>query len=321
MPWSRVNPNYSLLWVQHSLSATFTAYYVVARSTVCHSRPVSSLGRSCCTEFSAFAQIGVNRSIECPLPSRLPPQFDQSRPPDATRNSLNHGLQVYLETRSITAFKFARSLPPPISTHSLDHCLEVHLQSRSITPSNCISKLASARPPSASANSLDHGFQVYLQTRSMTASKLARSWPPSTSTHSLDDFLQVHLQTCSITAYNCISTLAWLQAAPVSPTSLDHSFQMHLHTRWIAVSRAAPNSLNHGLQVDLQTRSITALECIHQFTSWWFQVHLQAGQDRVCISYNEMSIYPGVSEIYSACRCVRHRYSCLSECIYVERLR
>jgi len=47
-----------------------------------------------------------------------------------------------------------------------------------------------------------------------------------------------------------------------------------------------------------------------------------AGQDRLCILYNEMmSIYPGVSETYSACRCVHLRYSCISVCIYIERLR
>jgi hypothetical protein len=55
-------------------------------------------------------------------------------------NSLDHGLQVYLQTRSITASK-------------------VHLQSRSITASNCISKVAPSRPPSVSPNSLDHGLQ------------------------------------------------------------------------------------------------------------------------------------------------------------------
>jgi len=108
----------------------------------------------------------------------------RSRPPNASRNSLDRGLQVHLQTRSIAASKcisefnlisaskcisdFTRSRPPSASPNSLDHGLPVHLQTRSITASKCISilapvsNLARLPPPSASPNSLDHGLGVYL---------------------------------------------------------------------------------------------------------------------------------------------------------------
>jgi len=73
---------------------------------------------------------------------------------------MDHGLQVYLQTRRVTAFKFARSQTP-----------SAYLQTRSIVASKCISKLARSRPPSASPNSLDHCLKVHLKTRSITASK------------------------------------------------------------------------------------------------------------------------------------------------------
>jgi len=59
-------------------------------------------------------------------------------------------------------------LRPPSSHH---HGLQVHLQTRTITASKCISKLAQAHPPSVSLNSLDLSLQVYLQTRTISASK------------------------------------------------------------------------------------------------------------------------------------------------------
>jgi len=67
---------------------------------------------------------------------------------------------VYLQTRRITAFKFAISWTP-----------SAYLQTGSIAGSKCISKLARSRPPSASPNSLDHGLKVHLSTGSITASK------------------------------------------------------------------------------------------------------------------------------------------------------
>ena len=51
----------------------------------------------------------------------------RSRPPSASPNSLDHSLQVYLQTYSITATEFARSWPPSATTNSLNHDLGAHL--------------------------------------------------------------------------------------------------------------------------------------------------------------------------------------------------
>jgi len=76
--------------------------------------------------------------------------------------SHDHCLQVHIS-------KLARSRPPSVSPNSLDYGLQVHLQTRSITISECISKFTRSRPPSVSPNTLDYRLQVHLQIRSITA--------------------------------------------------------------------------------------------------------------------------------------------------------
>jgi len=117
----------------------------------------------------------------------------RSRPPSVSPNSLDYRLQVYLQTRSITACKcisrLARSRPPSVSPDSLDY----GLQARTIMASKCISP-----------HSLDHGLLVYLQTPPITAPKcisnVALSWPRSISLSSLDRHFQAHLELLSCTA-------------------------------------------------------------------------------------------------------------------------
>jgi len=82
--------------------------------------------------------------------SKYSSNLARSRPPNASPNSLDHGLQVYLQTRSITACKFAQACPPSASPISLGHGLQVHLQTRSITASEYISEftwLSFSGPP------------------------------------------------------------------------------------------------------------------------------------------------------------------------------
>jgi len=67
--------------------------------------------------------------------------------------------------------KRARSRPPSASLSSPNVGLQLHLQTRSITASKCISEFTRSRPPCASPNLLDHGLKVHLSTRSITASK------------------------------------------------------------------------------------------------------------------------------------------------------
>ena len=97
-------------------------------------------------------------------------------------------LQVLVQCRTIMASKciskLARLRPP--SSH--DHGLQMHLQTRSITAfkciseftitaSKCISTLARLRPPS----SHDHGLQLHPQTGSITASKCISEFTQSLS--------------------------------------------------------------------------------------------------------------------------------------------
>jgi len=209
------------------------------------------------------------------LPSHLPPELPPPDlpPPSTCPISLDHGLQVHLQT-------------------VLDHSLQVCLQTGSIPVSNCISKLGRLRPQSShdhglevhitkltrsqpvivspnlleyclqvrtimatkciSPNSLNDGLQLYLQTGSITASKFARSWPPS-----------AYLQSHSITASSCISKLAQLWPR----SSHNHGLQVHISK--LALSRppgASPNTLDYCLQVPPQSCCITASECISQFT-------------------------------------------------------
>ena len=88
-------------------------------------------------------------------------------------SSYNYGLHVHLHTPSITTLecisKFTRSQALSVSPNTLDYGMQVYLQARLIMASNYISKLAWLR----SLNKLHHGLQVYLQTHSITASKLA----------------------------------------------------------------------------------------------------------------------------------------------------
>jgi len=190
--------------------------------------------------------------------SKYSSNLARALPSSESLNSLVHGLQVHLQTRSITASNFALSWPPsaylqtrtitaskcipkltplrPPSSH--DHGLHVHLPTSSITASKCISKLAWLRPPS----SQDHGLQVHLQTCSITASNFALSWPPS-----------AYLQTRSITAPKCIPKLARLWP----PSSHNHGFQVHLPTRSITASKCTsklaqlrpPSSQDHGRHI------------------------------------------------------------------------
>jgi len=117
------------------------------------------------TASKCISKLGLSR------PSKCISILARSRSPNASPNFLNHGLQVHLQTRSITASncisKVAWSQPPSVSLTSHYYVL----QTRSITATNCISKVAWCRPPSVSSNSLDY----ILQTRSIIASDTSLS--------------------------------------------------------------------------------------------------------------------------------------------------
>jgi len=120
MPWLRVNAEYSIHCVLHKLGTVYTVYCIIPTSNISCFQSVSSLGRSCCTQFSPFLQLQVNQSMESQLLSHPPPK---QWPPD------RH--------------------PPCTALLSLDSVFQVHLQSHSITASKGISKLTWSQPPSA----------------------------------------------------------------------------------------------------------------------------------------------------------------------------
>jgi len=108
MPWLIVNTEYSTHRVQHSLSTAYTAYRHHPKID-CLPLPasLSSLGRPCCTQFPTFPQLRVKQWIESHLLSHLPPELQPAvwPPPSTPPISLDRGLQVHLQTQSITASK------------------------------------------------------------------------------------------------------------------------------------------------------------------------------------------------------------------------
>ena len=128
MPWSWLDTEYCIHQVQHHSRI----------DSLPHPSSFSSLGGCRCTQLSTFPQLQVHQWIESQLPSRLPP----NRPlPSTPPISLDHSLQVHLQSRSITA----------------SQCMSEF----TIMASKCISKLARSPPPSSSLHSLDHGCHVH----------------------------------------------------------------------------------------------------------------------------------------------------------------
>jgi hypothetical protein len=145
----------------------------------------------------------VSAAIACP--SRFTAS-DQPHP-SSPSNFIDHGVQVQLQSRSLTASnstcKLARLWPPSSPQHRLrtysitaskcipellDLGFPVHLRSPSITAS----KFTHPSSQTASPNLPNYGLQVCTNIACKCIFKLAQSWPPIASSHSLDHGLQVH---------------------------------------------------------------------------------------------------------------------------------
>jgi len=170
--------------LSHSHSCKLTNWWIV-----------SALGAPCIDSHQVLIQ---SRSITA---SKIISKPTRSQPPSVSPNSRDYGLQVSM----IMASKC-------ISPNSLNHDLEMHLQTRSIMASKIISKPTRSQPPSVSPNSPDYGLQVsmimaskcispnslnhdlemHLQTRSIAASKFTRAWLPSASPIMFDHDHEVH---------------------------------------------------------------------------------------------------------------------------------
>jgi len=155
------------------------------------------------------------------IESRVPGTPPIDRLQVLLQSPLDHGLQVHLDTRLITASKWISEL--------LDYYLEMHLETRSITAS------------SESPTSVHYSLQVHLLVHSITAlqciSKLTRSLPPSSHDHSF----QVHLQTRSIMASKCISEYTRSWPASASLNLLDHGLQVYIWVQSIVIFRRSSN--------------------------------------------------------------------------------
>jgi len=84
----------------------------------------------------------------------------QTRPPSASPNSLDYGLQVHIS-------KFALSLHPNLDKPGF----QVHHLTHSMTTSGCMLNFTRSRPPRVSPVILDYRLQVHLQTCNITASE------------------------------------------------------------------------------------------------------------------------------------------------------
>jgi len=129
----------------------------------------------------------------------------RSRPPSASPNSLDHGLQVHLSvSRSQPPSASPNSLNHGLQVHlwvQLDLGLQVHLETHTITASKCIPELLDhglpvlLQPHSITASKCMSEFNFILA--SQCISKLALSWPPSAS------------RSYTISTSKCICKLAW----------------------------------------------------------------------------------------------------------------
>ena len=122
-------------------------------------------------------------------------------------SSHDHGLQVPLQTRTITASKIAQSRPPSVSSISLEY----GAQDRTVMVSKCLTKLTRSWYRSASLCSLNHDLRVYLQipmiATSRCISNIGRLWPLTIFRSSLDCYFEAYLEwlastTCSQSGYN-----------------------------------------------------------------------------------------------------------------------
>jgi hypothetical protein len=115
-------------------------------------------------------------------------------PPTTPPISIDHDIQVHMQTCPITVSMIVRTYPPSTYPHSYDYGLPVHLKRYLILASQGVDEFAQSRPPSVSLSS-------------------SQFWPPSSSPNSLDHGLQVHLYIHSIAVRRCSADYALVPSA------------------------------------------------------------------------------------------------------------
>jgi len=212
--WSRVNTEYSIHWVLHTLHTAYTEYCIHRMlhppKIDCLTLPASLISPQTMLYSILYIPIITSEPMNrVSAPATPPSRTTVSRlitpkylylalllPPSAFPNSLNHSRQVWAVmaskcisricsvTISASISMFSLSRPPCASPNMLDYCLQVRLQTCSIAISECIFKWNGWLPACVCPNTLDYRLQVHLQTRTITACKLAQSPPPSASPNS-----------------------------------------------------------------------------------------------------------------------------------------
>ena len=109
---------------------------------------LASLGGQCYPQLSTSPPFRPITWIKSQVPSYHHPDIPHADQPPTSPSpiSIDHRLQVHLQSRSILDCEFARLRPPSLHPNSLDYGLQVCM----IIATKCISKLAWIRPPSAS---------------------------------------------------------------------------------------------------------------------------------------------------------------------------
>jgi len=187
------------------------------------------------------------------------------------------------------------------------------------TTSNYSTNLDRSWPRSTSPKSPDHRLHICTIRASKCISQLASLKHSSTSLSSPNLVLQVHLRTHLISASKCKSEIAESQFPTASPHSFNHGLQRAVMA-WQAKDECGIVWAGYWLW------GITQWVLIYQGLAWVcgepltlhgsMKAHQQCvgprtENDRVCISDNEMmSIYPGLSQIYTPHHSVHHCYPC-----------
>jgi len=194
MPWSRVDIDYtiyrlqhtlstvytefSILWVQHSQSTAYTEYSIHwvqhSLSTVYTEYSIHWVLYSPSTAYTEYCTHGVLHTLH----NCIIPRLNVSRTQPVSHLSAEHILlnslhsHNYMLTNAESVSSCCAFLPN--YRHQID-AVQVFLHSCTMMASKSIFRLPRLRPSS----SHDHGLQFDLQTRSITAFNFGQSWPPS----------------------------------------------------------------------------------------------------------------------------------------------
>jgi len=149
-----VHTEYSIHRVQHTLSTTYTVYFIIRRLTVSRSQPVFHLSAEHVVHNSLHShdyELTNELSLSTHRASHPSELLTPDWPPTGTS-------PISLDCGSKCFSTLAQSHPTTVSLYSHSYSLQVG----TITTLKCIPTLPRSRPPRVSADSLVQTLQVYL---------------------------------------------------------------------------------------------------------------------------------------------------------------